>query len=150
MTFNSSIYVELTGGGGHASLIGFRDATDDCIVPARGSGGGGDAETTTAADRHYSSFLLGIAVAKAHKIHSNERMATIKFDMTPEDRANALAEAKARGLPSGWTVELDVSNRMLDRLACVPSGILAESLKSLFQLSETKTPQMDRSEWQNL
>lgn len=36
-------------------------------------------------------------------------MATIKYDMTPEDRSNAMAEAKARGLPSGWVVELDVS-----------------------------------------
>jgi hypothetical protein len=36
-------------------------------------------------------------------------MATIKYEMAPEDRANALAEAKARGVPEGWTVELDVS-----------------------------------------
>lgn len=36
-------------------------------------------------------------------------MATIRWEMTPEDRANALAEAKARGVPAGWTVELDVS-----------------------------------------
>jgi hypothetical protein len=45
-------------------VIGFLDATEDGIVPARGSGGGGDIETTTAADRAYSSFLLGITVAK--------------------------------------------------------------------------------------
>ena len=36
-------------------------------------------------------------------------MATIKYEMTPQERANALAEAKARGVPDGWTVELDVS-----------------------------------------
>lgn len=36
-------------------------------------------------------------------------MATIRWEMTAEDRSNALAEAKARGVPEGWTVELDVS-----------------------------------------
>lgn len=35
-------------------------------------------------------------------------MSTIRWEMTAEDRANALAEAKARGVPAGWTVELDV------------------------------------------
>jgi hypothetical protein len=29
--------------------------------------------------------------------------------MTPEEQAIALQEAKARGLPDGWRVELDVS-----------------------------------------
>ena len=29
--------------------------------------------------------------------------------MTPEEKAAALAEAKTRGLPDGWRVELDVS-----------------------------------------
>ena len=29
--------------------------------------------------------------------------------MTPEEQATALQEAKARGLPDGWRVELDVS-----------------------------------------
>ena len=29
--------------------------------------------------------------------------------MTPEEKAAALAEAKGRGLPDGWRVELDVS-----------------------------------------
>jgi hypothetical protein len=28
--------------------------------------------------------------------------------MTPEEKAAALAEAKTRGLPDGWRVELDV------------------------------------------
>jgi hypothetical protein len=28
--------------------------------------------------------------------------------MTPEEKAAALAEAKKRGLPDGWRVELDV------------------------------------------
>lgn len=28
--------------------------------------------------------------------------------MTPEEKAAALAEAKSRGLPDGWRVELDV------------------------------------------
>lgn len=28
--------------------------------------------------------------------------------MTPEEKAAALAEAKGRGLPDGWRVELDV------------------------------------------
>ena len=41
---------------------------------------------------------------------SLQNMATVKFEMAPEDRANAMAEAKARGLPSGWIVELDVSD----------------------------------------
>ena len=40
-------------------------------------------------------------------------MATIKYEMTPQERANALAEAKARGVPDGWTVELDVSLQFL-------------------------------------
>ena len=30
--------------------------------------------------------------------------------MTPEEQAIALQEAKARGLPDGWRVELDVSS----------------------------------------
>ena len=34
-------------------------------------------------------------------------------ELTPEEVAAALAEAKARGLPDGWKVSLDVS---LDRL----------------------------------
>ena len=37
--------------------------------------------------------------------------------MTPEEQAAALAEAKGRGLPDGWRVELDVrqsSIRILD------------------------------------
>jgi hypothetical protein len=29
--------------------------------------------------------------------------------MTPEDKVAALKEAKSRGLPDGWSVELDVS-----------------------------------------
>ena len=29
--------------------------------------------------------------------------------MTPEEKSAALAEAKTRGLPDGWRVELDVS-----------------------------------------
>lgn len=40
-------------------------------------------------------------------------MATIKYEMTPQERSNALAEAKARGVPAGWTVELDVSDPSL-------------------------------------
>ena len=37
--------------------------------------------------------------------------------MTPEEKAAALAEAKGRGLPDGWRVELDVRpshNEILD------------------------------------
>jgi hypothetical protein len=29
--------------------------------------------------------------------------------MTPEEKVAALEEAKSRGLPDGWSVELDVS-----------------------------------------
>ena len=36
--------------------------------------------------------------------------------MTPEEKAAALAEAKTRGLPDGWRVELDVR---LFKLFCV-------------------------------
>lgn len=36
-------------------------------------------------------------------------MSTRGWVMTPEEKAAALAEAKTRGLPDGWRVELDVS-----------------------------------------
>jgi len=45
-----------------------------------------------------SSFL------RHYKIMSSGR----GWVMTPEEKAAALAEAKARGLPDGWRVELDV------------------------------------------
>lgn len=33
--------------------------------------------------------------------------------MTPEEKDSALEEAKARGLPHGWRVELDVSELIM-------------------------------------
>jgi hypothetical protein len=42
------------------------DATATDLPGKRQWSGGGDTETTTAADRHYSRFLLGITVAKGH------------------------------------------------------------------------------------
>lgn len=32
-----------------------------------------------------------------------------RTELTPEEIAQAMSEAKARGLPPGWTVALDVS-----------------------------------------
>ena len=43
-------------------------------------------------------------------------------ELTPEEVAAALAEAKARGLPDGWKVSLDVS---LDRLGTTTTATTA-------------------------
>lgn len=55
--------------------------------------------------------------------------------MAPEDRANAMAEAKARGLPSGWIVELDVSMSFTN----VSFLDLLHALNHQLYISETQT-----------
>jgi hypothetical protein len=35
------------------------------------------------------------------------------WELTPEEVASALEEAKVRGLPGGWTVTLDVSQSVI-------------------------------------
>jgi hypothetical protein len=62
-------------------------------------------------------------------------MATVRFEMAPEDRANAMAEAKARGLPSGWIVELDVSMNFTN----VSFLDLLHALNHQLYISETQT-----------
>lgn len=44
--------------------------------------------------------------------------------MTPEEKAAALAEAKTRGLPDGWRVELDVR---LSRLFCFCTSFVEDA-----------------------
>lgn len=74
-------------------------------------------------------------------------MATIRYEMTHEDRANALAEAKARGVPEGWRVELDVSKNY-GRKIMARKAEHADSF--LVILLETQTTQMDCSQRSNV
>lgn len=59
-------------------------------------------------------------------------MSTIRWEMTAEDRANALAEAKARGVPEGWTVELDKRKR---RKWIAPNGRTCDSIPKALSMS---------------
>eukprot|EP00934_Nitzschia_sp_Nitz4_P006267 Nitzschia sp. Nitz4//scaffold57_size113557//55705//61502//NITZ4_003994-RA/size113557-augustus-gene-0.180-mRNA-1//-1//CDS//3329554855//6257//frame0 len=58
-------------------------------------------------------------------------MATI-FKMSTEERASALAEAKARGVPPGWTVELDKRKR---RKWIAPNGRTCDSIPKALTMS---------------
>ena len=74
--------------------------------------------------------------------------ASANEELRPEISA-AYREAKARGLPDGWTCTIDVSF-LLRKKRCSENNQYLTYLNSLF-CAETQSPQVDSSEqWQIL
>jgi len=69
-------------------------------------------------------------------------------DLSEKALKSALQDAKAKGLPDGWTVKLDVRmNLFLETLNAPRASLVSHSLSNF---TETPTPQMDISYWKEL